>query len=109
MGAFFDVPVWIKPADPFIPHPLSEALEWESFDATDLTRVTIYRDGRLIWILNKKQDCTSLSLPALPSSVDYETFLGTDPLYTYLNIGDLDASGTKWRHRTQPQVIRLAP
>lgn len=109
LETLLDLPRWVAPSNPGVPHPISENLEWELFDTPDYTRLYVTRDGRAIWTVIGGHGSTSLSIPALPSSVASADFLGSAPLPAYLQVACVDEDYTRIERLAQAQMILLAP
>ncbi|MFH2010819.1 MAG: hypothetical protein ABI333_29730 [bacterium] len=70
-------PQWITPADPLVAHPVHETMELDSTDGLDGEWFYIQRNGRTIWRVGAGTDRTAITVPAAPSSVNENQFLGT--------------------------------
>jgi hypothetical protein len=109
MDGPLDVPRWVAPANPTMAHPLGDPLEWELFDAGAQSQLSLVRGTQNIWAVLMGPDTESLTLPALPSTVDPATFLGTAPLTASLFTYNLDEAGERIMRYSAAQAILLAP
>ncbi|MBW2534831.1 MAG: Ig-like domain-containing protein [Deltaproteobacteria bacterium] len=107
-GTMMDVPRWVTPSDPTTRHPLHELLEWEWFDEDVATSsVEILRNSPVWWIRGGP-DATSITVPALPSSVDGFALLGTNPRAKVYG-GTYNEATRSWDRYAESQLIPVAP
>jgi hypothetical protein len=105
---FFDMPRWATPASAWPAQSLFAPLAWELRDQGTETALVI-EGQQVVWVVYPGRDATTTRLPAPPSSVDWESLFGTDPLAAYVRILEWDESRTFLRRYAESTAVMLQP
>jgi hypothetical protein len=87
-----DAPRMVTPSSPSDSHPIHDPIEWELFDTGVQVELQILRENGYyaplteLWAIRAPVDATSITVPQLPSGVDYFDVLGSSLLQARVRI-----------------------
>jgi len=101
-----DTPRWTTPADPMVPHAITEPLVWEWFDDVEVSSLAVLRGDTIVWYVVAGENATTATLPAPPNNIAASQIIGSAP-QAFVYGGYLDDDG--WVQFARSLAVRLAP